>query len=248
MRNRVIVYCRLLLPVILIALLGCWDSRAAAVIPVDDGGGVILPEEKVIYLTFDDGPGRFTLRLLETLDRYDAKATFFVVDTGCYDALREIVRRGHSVGVHSASHVFKEIYASEEAYFRDLEKMRDIIFWETGVETVLVRFPGGSSNTVSRFNPGIMTRLTRAVQERGYQYVDWNVDSNDAGGAATADAVYHNIIRGIQGKRKAVVLQHDTRGYSVEAVERVLIWGLNHGYVFRYLGADGPICHHSVSN
>lgn len=245
MRNRILVCCRIVLPVILLVLLGC---RAwAAVIPVDDGGGT-EPEEKVIYLTFDDGPCCGTMRLLEILDRYDAKATFFVVDTGCYDVLREIVKRGHSVGVHSASHVFREIYASEDAYFRDLERMREVIFWETGVETELVRFPGGSSNTVSRFNPGIMSRLTRAVLERGYQYFDWNVDSNDAGGANTTEQVYRNIIRGIQGKKKAVVLQHDTRSYSVAAVERVLIWGRENGYVFRSLTADALVCHHGVSN
>lgn len=205
-------------------------------------------EEKVIYLTFDDGPGPYTEKLLDILDRYGVKATFFVVDTPYVQLLGEIARRGHTIGIHSASHDFSRVYAGEEAFFRDLTAMRNIIRNQAGVCSDLIRFPGGSSNTVSRFNPGIMTRLTRAVEEMGYVYFDWNVDSNDAGGATSSWQVYDNVVRGCKGLRRAVVLQHDIKGFSVEAVEWIIRWGKANGYQFKALDENGPTVHHNVQN
>lgn len=204
---------------------------------------------KVIYLTFDDGPSSHTRRLLEILNKYQVKATFFLVKTGSIDVAKEIVEQGHAVGIHSLTHDYQKIYASEEAYFSDLLQMQSIIEEKTGVKTTLMRFPGGSSNQVSKFNPGIMTRLTQEVQERGFQYVDWNVSSGDAGGGAkTADDVFYNVVRGIGSKSVSVVLQHDIYGFSVDAVERIIVWGLKNGYTFLPLTPDSPACHHNVYN
>ncbi len=211
----------------------------------------VQPEQnrgKTIYLTFDDGPGPYTHQLLEVLRKYNVKATFFVVNTGYVELLREIAGDGHSVGVHSVSHDYRTIYASEEAYFSDLYQMQAIIEHYTGVKTMLVRFPGGSSNQVSRFNPGIMTRLTKAVEEKGFRYFDWNVSSGDAGNASTADEVFWNVVNGIGNKTNSVVLQHDIKEFSVEAVERIIQWGLENGYRFAALTTDSPSCHHRIFN
>jgi peptidoglycan/xylan/chitin deacetylase (PgdA/CDA1 family) len=128
--------------------------------------------------------------------------------------------------------------------------MKEIIFGHTGVRTTLMRFPGGSSNTVSRFNPRIMTLLTQAVEDAGFQYFDWNVDSNDAGGAKTPDEVLHNVMSGILDSTKEhfVVLQHDVKSYSVDAVESIIRWGLENGYTFRALTEESPTCHHKIYN
>ena len=112
----------------------------------------------------------------------------------------------------------------------------------------MVRFPGGSSNTVSRFSPGIMTYLTQAVQDCGFQYFDWNVDSVDAGGAKTAKEVFENVIGAVQNRDVSVVLQHDIKGFSVEAVYRILAWGLDNGYTFLPLDMTSPAAHHGVNN
>lgn len=112
-----------------------------------------------------------------------------------------------------------------------------------------MRFPGGSSNTVSRrFRKGIMTTLTRAVQSAGFRYFDWNVDSDDAGGAHTPKKVRENVIEGLQNHRVSVVLQHDIHDYSVDAVEDILVWGQEHGYQFLPLQDDSPTMHHGVNN
>ncbi len=207
-----------------------------------------VSSEKVIYLTFDDGPGKYTPELLDVLKKYNVKATFFVVNTKYIDTIRRAAQEGHTVAIHTATHVFDDIYASEEAYFADLNNMRDIISGITGITPTLLRFPGGSSNTVSSFNPGIMSRLTAMVQEQGYQYFDWNVDSKDAGGAKTADRVFHNVVNGIGNKSAAIVLQHDIKKFSIDAVERIINWGLANGYTFRALTKDSPVCHHPINN
>lgn len=207
--------------------------------------------DKVIYLTFDDGPSYHTPRLLEVLAKYNVKATFFVVWTvnGFYEEyIDDIVAQGHSIGVHSKTHEFGKIYASEEAFFQDFDFMRNVIYQRTGVLTNLMRFPGGSSNTASRYNPGIMTRLTKLVKEKGYYYWDWNVESGDAGRVYTADEVLANVIQGCKGRKVSYVLQHDSLGYSVDAVERIIQWGLENGYTFLPIDETTPEYHHPVYN
>lgn len=207
------------------------------------------PEGKVVYLTFDDGPSAYTEQLLDVLDRYGAKATFFVVGNGSGRMMKQIVNRGHSIGIHSVTHDYGQIYASPEAYFEDLLRMQSIIYDNTGVKTTLMRFPGGSSNLVSRRScEGIMTFLTGAVQDAGFQYFDWNVYSGDAGETKKTQQVADNVIEGIRQNRVSIVLQHDIHGYSVDAVEDILSWGRQNGYRFLALSQDSPGFHHDLNN
>lgn len=224
--------------------------------PEPDETGAAEPEEKIIFLTFDDGPSPYTARLLDVLAAYDVKATFFVTcdQPDCFACIGRAHADGHSIGIHTASHVYREIYADEEAFFSDFQKVQDLIVEQTGEETRLYRFPGGSANTVSDFNPGIITRLAAELEERGYQYFDWNVYSGDAGGkgaTTSADGVYTNVTEGIAGLEDssfAVVLQHDIKPYSVDAVERIIQWGLENGYCFRALDVTSPPVHDIIAN
>jgi peptidoglycan/xylan/chitin deacetylase (PgdA/CDA1 family) len=212
---------------------------------------VIVPEGKVIYLTFDDGPSDYTQKLLEVLKKYEVNASFFVVKTSRMDLLDDIVMDGHSIGIHSKSHRYEKIYANEDAYFEDLYTIQDLVAQYTGIKTMLMRFPGGSSNQVSmQYNDGIMTRLTKAVQDQGFQYFDWNVSPGDADTVETKEEVVENVIKGIQSNKKSysVVLQHDIKDYSVDAVEEIIIWGLENGYTFLPLDMTSPTCHHYVKN
>ena len=145
---------------------------------------VVVPTGSVIYLTFDDGPSQYTPRLLEILAKYNVKATFFVVGKASTEYYDDIVNAGHTIAIHTDTHDYKTVYSSQEAYFNDLYAVREKIYNKTGIYTTLMRFPGGSSNSVSKSHcKGIMTALTAAVEAQGFQYFDWNVDSNDAGGA-----------------------------------------------------------------
>ncbi len=210
----------------------------------------VEPDEKTIYLTFDDGPGPYTDQLLDVLAEYNVKATFFVTCLGqkYNDCIGRAYREGHSIGAHTACHNYYTVYASEDAYFDDLEQVQQLIHDQTGEYTSLVRFPGGSSNTVSRFNPGIMTRLSKALTDSGYKYFDWNVSSGDAGETTDTDVVVENVVNGCSGKKTSVVLQHDVKDYSVAAVERIINWGLRNGYTFRALDITSPTSHHGIAN
>lgn len=203
---------------------------------------------KVIYLTFDDGPGYDTPRLLDILKKYNVQATFFVVNTAHINTIKRAANEGHVIAIHTATHNFTEIYSSEEAYFKDLQKMQDIISNLTGQTPTLLRFPGGSSNTISSFNRGIMTRLAKLVEESGYRYFDWNVDSDDAGRARTSQEVYNNVISGVSKRNASVVLMHDIKSYTIDAIEQIIIWGLENGYTFLPLNEDSPGCHHAINN
>ena len=108
-----------------------------------------------VYLTFDDGPSIYTNDILDILDSYNVKATFFVVgkeETNAEEALQRIVDEGHTLGMHSYSHKYKELYESMDSFTQDFARIRDYIYQATGVESVCYRFPGGSSNTVSEID------------------------------------------------------------------------------------------------
>lgn len=224
------------------------DSRIVTVNAVSQPSTVV-PSGKVIYLTFDDGPSKYTDKLLSILKKYNVKATFFVVNTSYSDKMASIVSAGHTIALHSYTHKYSQIYISEAAYFVDLKQIQSLVYEKTGILSTMVRFPGGSSNRVSAsYCSGIMTSLTKSLTSMGYQYYDWNVDSNDAGGAKTSEEVFENVINGVQGKNVSIVLQHDLYEYSVDAVERIIIWGLANGYTFLPLDETSPTSHQRVAN
>ena len=208
------------------------------------------PNGKIIYLTFDDGPGAYTEQLLDILDRYDVKVTFFL--TNVAPAYQDLIHReaqsGHAVGVHSYSHDYNKIYASADAYWEDFEQMRAVIKKQTGIETPLFRFPGGSSNTVSNFNPGIMTTLTKQANEKGLVYFDWNAMSGDAGATTDSAVVLQNCKDSVSQNERTVLLCHDTKEFTVNAMEEFIRWALSNGYTFSPLDKTSYAAHHAVKN
>lgn len=224
-------------------------TRTVTVEPVEIPE-TVQPDEKTIYLTFDDGPGPYTERLLDVLAAYDVKVTFFVtcLRPEYEDMIGRAWREGHTIAVHTASHNYYQVYASEQSFMDDFNRAEEMVYRQTGEYTRLFRFPGGSSNTVSNFNPGIMSRLTGTMNDMGYQYYDWHVDSYDAGGTNTTAGVVENVTTGCEGRRTSIVLQHDVKDYSVAAVEQIIIWGLRNGYTFRALDLSSPTAHHRIAN
>ena len=211
---------------------------------------IVMPPEKTVYLTFDDGPCSYTEKLLDVLQKYDAKATFFVVgNKSRKDLIARAYQEGHSIGVHSYTHVYKEIYKSEKAFFEDFQKTQEVIKEQTGSYTRIFRFPGGSANTVSHINKGIMTRLTKIMEDMGYRYFDWNVSSGDASSGYTQDSVKKKVINGMKNHTDfVIILQHDIHLPSVRAVEAILQWGQKNGYTFAALDLTSPIVHSKVQN
>ena len=226
-------------------------SRSILVYKQQAVASTVNPGNKVVYLTFDDGPGAYTARLLDILDKYNVKATFFVTNQfpKYQHMIGEIHRRGHTVALHTYSHNYSQIYSSETAYYDDLQKIHNICVNQTGVAPSIVRFPGGTNNAVSKnYCKGIMTQLVESISYHGYFYSDWNVNSQDAGGATTAKEVAQNVIKGIQKYSVSNVLQHDIKSYSVEAVDEIIFWGLENGYTFLPMTTSSPMPRYSPQN
>lgn len=209
---------------------------------------------KTIYLTFDDGPGASTGRLLDILDQYNVKATFFTTSMyGYTEYIAEEARRGHTVAVHTLTHNYAQVYSSTDAYWADFDAQNEVIRQHTGSTSNLFRFPGGSSNTVSaNYSQGIMGRLVDQSYEKNLVYFDWNVSSGDAGSITDTNVIIENIKNGITACTNAgvpsIVLQHDYKSFTVDAVEPVILWALDNGYEFAPLSDQSYIVHHGINN
>jgi len=163
-----------------------------------------------VYLTFDDGPSIYTDRILDILKEYGVKATFFVVAKGkedYEDSLRRIVAEGHTLGMHSYSHKYREIYASKEAFIKDVNALQDYLHDVTGVYPQVYRFPGGSSNRASGVS---MKDLEAYLSEIGVRYYDWNVSCRDATGRGLGkDSVTYYATHELADYSEAIILMHD---------------------------------------
>lgn len=180
---------------------------------------------KKVYLTFDDGPSSNTDAILDILKEYDVKATFFVVgktDERSVKAYQRIVEEGHTLAMHSYSHRYDEIYESKEAFARDLNSLQEYLYEITGVWPRIYRFPGGSSNTVSKVD---MQELIEYLTDIGITYFDWNVASGDAvSRTLPAETIVNNCLSGIEKQKESVILMHDAsnKGTTIEALPRII--------------------------
>lgn len=205
---------------------------------------------KVVYLTFDDGPSEYTNELLDILKKYDVKVTFFVTGRGSDDVIARAYREGHKIALHTNSHDYSYVYSSIDNYYNDLYAIQDRVKRITGETSNIIRFPGGSSNTVSKSCDGgtrIMSTLVNDVKNKGFYYFDWNVSSGDGGGELSTDQVYNNVISTLKSET-SVVLQHDTKKWSIDAVPRIIEYCQNNGYIFRTIDETTYGAHHGVSN
>ena len=209
-------------------------------------------EEKVVYLTFDDGPSPVTSTILDILDRYGVKATFFVTAQfpDNLDMIAEEYNRGNSVGMHTYSHLYS-IYSSLDTYFDDLNQISAVVEEQIGYVPFLVRLPGGSSNTVSmNYAMGIMTSVTDELLARGYQYWDWNAETGD-GGTVTAEEAYSKATAPIaEGMTDVVILAHDmpAKQTTIDALPYIIEAYQSAGYEFRVIDREAYVSHHGINN
>ena len=207
--------------------------------------------EKWVCLTFDDGPSRTTPDVLSALNAAGVHATFFVVATGYNEKylplLTEASEAGHQIALHSASHEYSEIYESADAYWRDIDLLKERIAPYVDAESIrYLRFPGGSTNTVSRRygGRGLMKQLKAEVEQKGFQWVDWNVCAEDAvGGKPSADSIYRNVVRETGEQTKCVVLMHDSSSTrtTAEALPDIIRWYADQGFAFLTVAEALPL-------
>ncbi|MBQ6498108.1 MAG: polysaccharide deacetylase family protein [Bacilli bacterium] len=204
----------------------------------------------VVYLTFDDGPNSGTTDvILDILKSKGVKATFFVTNKGPDSLIKREFDEGHTVALHTASHDYAYIYSSEDNYFKDLNSVGARVKRITGQESKIIRFPGGASNTISRrYSQGIMSRLTKAVVAKGYRYYDWNVSSGDAGSTTDPNQVYLNVVNSLSRDRANMVLMHDIKPYTRDALARIIDYCKNNGYPMERITMSTEMVTQRVNN
>ena len=209
----------------------------------NNGGG------KTLYLTFDDGPGIYTQQVLDTLAKFNVKATFFV--TNQFPKYVYLIgsehNAGHAVGVHTYTHAWN-VYDSVENYLDDFNKMNSVVEKYTGSRTRIFRFPGGSSNTVSKkHSAGVVTKIANRMTNDGYVYFDWDVSSGDASNASSTQ-IYNNVINGAKRCSECVILMHDIKKNTVNVLDQMLSTLTSSGYNFGTLNTSSPTAHQRIAN
>ena len=209
--------------------------------------------QKTIYFTFDDGPSSTTTKILDILKEEGIKATFFVINADeKYDkVIKRAYDEGHTIGLHSYSHKYKSIYKSEDAYFDDLNLINNKVKKITGYKSNIIRFPGGSSNTISRISTGLMTKLSIKTKEKGFIYFDWNIASNDTS-KISSKRIYKNVVSQLEkyDYNTNVILMHDfqNNNKTVKALKDIIQYGKQNGYRFDKITEMTPQIKHKIRN
>ncbi len=204
----------------------------------------------IVYLTFDDGPGQYTADILNILAQNDIKATFFVTNQfpKYQDMIKKEYEAGHTVAVHTYTHNWN-IYDSVDNYLNDFNKMNEIVYQQTGTYSKYFRFPGGSSNTVSRKHKvGVMTDLANVMTSKGYTYFDWNVDCGDTHKDNTVNYIINNIKKYVTGEGSYIILMHDIKKNTLLALPSIISYLKNNNYTFRAIDDFTPVKHFKIAN
>ncbi len=226
---------------------------------IDSSGNIAIAKRKiviatgVICLTFDDGPSSVTPQVLDALKENNVKATFFIVDYSeqSKSTIQRIIDEGHTLAIHGMSHDYAKIYSSAEAVTDNFTSLQEKIKKDFNYNAKYVRFPGGSSNTISsNYCEGVMTEAVKKVQEEGLEYYDWNVDVDDAGSARTSKQIYNNFVDGILPEIENIVLMHDGEGHepTAEVLQEIISYAKENGYIFTAISENTTPVQHSVNN
>ena len=198
------------------------------------------PEQKTVYLTFDDGPSALTGKVLDILKENDIKATFFIVykDSPEAQALyKRMIKEGHTVGVHSTTHEYKDVYQSVDSYLKDFAQTATMLADVTGVKPEIFRFPGGSINV---YNSSFYMETIAEMTRRGYTYYDWNVSSGDTSSKKSSATIYQNVVSGVREHQESIVLLHDLASHhsTLDALPKIITTLKSEGFVFASLNKD----------
>lgn len=209
------------------------------------------PGVKKVYLTFDDGPSSITSQILDVLDSYGVKATFFTVchtDEEAIENMQRIINDGHTIAIHSLTHSYSQVYASLSSFKEDVLGMQQFIYDNTGYKTFLYRFPGGSSNTIAKCDIG---ECIDFLDDAGFEYFDWNVESGDAtANMLPKDTIVNNVLSSLGDNEEYVVLMHDAepKKTTLEALPEIIEGIKSRGYEILPITENTKPVHHRRKN
>ena len=207
-----------------------------------------VPEKKKVYLTFDDGPGSQTEKILDILKENEIKATFFVTGKAGDEAekiYKKIVKGGHTLGMHSYSHIYDEIYESKETFSKDFKKLYDYLHDVTGYEPQWYRFPGGSTSEHIQLP---LETFTDVLESKNVRYMDWNVISPDISNpSAKKEQIASGIAESVSQFDTSVVLLYDSadRPATLKALPLIIQKLKKENYELLPLDDDTPLVRHN---
>lgn len=210
----------------------------------DEAIEVLTMPQKTVYLTFDDGPSKNTGKILDILEQYQIKATFFVIGKDLSEEGVENMKRaaaeGHAIGLHTYSHDYKKIYSSVADFLADYDLLRQELEKQLGYSPTIFRFPGGS---YCSYGKNIRSELIEEMTRRGYTYYDWNVSAEDAVGTVTAYSIKNNIFPKVYNVSAPVILMHDAplNNLTAELLPEIIEALLAEGYQFETLETREPL-------
>lgn len=205
---------------------------------------IIKTKNKTVYLTFDDGPSKNTIKILKILDKYNAKATFFFVASKLSSykkQIKTVYLSGNGIASHSFAHSPDEVYNSFDDFKKDVSLWQDTFKAEFGIAPNIYRFPYGSNNhhIYLRSDKNCLARLaSKYLLENGITYVDWNVTSTDGTLESQAEQIYNTVIKGMDEKSVPIVLLHEWNDNTMSALNDILDYGTKKGYIFEVLKKD----------
>lgn len=194
--------------------------------------------DKVIYLTFDDGPiPRITEDILDILKECNVKANFFVVGKeikGREHILKRIYEEGHGIGLHSYTHKFSSIYKSQEEFIKEMDETRELVKEVIGFDTGAIRFPGGSDLMLSH-------QLLKKLHEMDYRVYDWNVNLEDGlKKGLSVNALVENAKKIKGDKNRVFLLAHcnSNNRNTCKALPAIIEYYKEEGYKFKVIDAN----------
>lgn len=198
--------------------------------------------QKVIFLTFDDGPSKNnTPKILDILNEKNVKATFFVIGYKVEvnkDIVIKLKENGMGILPHSYTHNYKNIYASPDNFLNDLNKCKKAIKDVTGDDNIsFFRFPGGSDNSICKDKT--LNLIKEKVENQGFSYIDWNICSEDAtANIVSKKKILQSVTNEAKGIKYGVLLMHDAEAKvtTVEALPEIIDEFKNKGYTFKTFG------------
>lgn len=211
------------------------NSELESIISQNGIKGQLNQEEKVVFLTFDDGPSELTPQFLEVLNSYGVHATFFVTYQPQFEATyKNIIENGNAIQIHTATHDYNSIYKSVDAYVADFNQAYDYVCSIIDKKPVCYRFPGGSTNS---YGKSIVRDIARTMDGKGFQFVDWNVSVGDGSAKATKESMVQKIMAESEGKNHIVMLAHDsgTKTETLAALPQIIEYYKNNGYTFKVI-------------
>ena len=203
---------------------------------------------KIAYITFDDGPYHSTDQVLDILNKYEIKATFFTIGLdkddcydspgySCYNTYKKIVENGHTIANHTYSHqIFRGLYSSSDSFINQVKLQEKLIEERTGAKTNILRFPGGSSTANAKLGNDI-NNVKAWLHENNYGWVDWTAQDGDGGYLPSYDTAWNNFTNSIN-ENIEVILFHDYSYTTISMLPAAIEYLQNRDYIILPLFYD----------